>query len=107
MWHHNMPVTAQFFDTGESEFPLYVSGVPRKTPTEKKELRSPVDKISLLNYYKEYVLEDKDCPYFRSTKEHLVSIMKNCPNGDFEAYRTNLKRNRNHKLQRVKNKNIF
>lgn len=92
MWRHNMPVTAQFFDTNESMFPLYVSGVPRKTQTSKAELQSLVDKISLLNYYNKYVLEDKACPYFRGTKEQLITVMKNCPDGDFEAYRTKLKK---------------
>ncbi|MCD5413958.1 MAG: hypothetical protein LR001_03005, partial [Clostridiales bacterium] len=91
MWRHNMPVTAQFFDTNESMFPLYVSGVPRRTQTSKAELQSLVDKISLLNYYNKYVLEDKTCPYFRGTKEQLVTVMKNCPDGDFEAHRTKLK----------------
>jgi len=91
MWRHSMPVTAQFFNTNESMFPLYVSGVPRKTPTSKAELQSLVDKIALLNHYDKYVLEDKNCPYFRGTKEHLITIMKNCPDGDFEAYRTKLK----------------
>ena len=92
MKEHNVPVTNEFFNTSESMFQLYVVGVPRKTPTKKRELQSLIDKISLLNYYDKYVLEDKDCPYFRGTKEHLVDVIKNCPDDDLEAYRVKLKK---------------
>ena len=92
MWRSKMPITAEFMNVSETMFPLYVYGVPRKAATNEKELQPLLEKINLLNYYEMYELVDKDCPYFRGTKEQLLTIMKACPTADFNLHRERLKR---------------